>query len=240
MDDEGVVKFVIDSGATNHLVKMDLECYFENSMTINHNINVAKEGECIKAEKKGNLKLQMEDGCNVTIKNALACRNLFRNLLSVRKLEEQGCQVLFKEKKVHIMRRRKILVTGNLEGNLYIITLRIPEYLKACSVNEDITMMHRRMGHSSKFPVPHQVCEVCVKAKQTRNQFTPLTEDRKAKRILEVVSTDVCGPIKPATYDGKNYYVTFIDHYSHFCVVHLIEKKSEVYRKFQNYFQRIP
>lgn len=53
------------------------------------------------------------------------------------------------------------------------------------------------------------------------------------------MSTDICGPINPKTYDGKNYYLTFIDHYSHFCVVYLLEKKSEVIEKFKEYVKQV-
>lgn len=62
-----------------------------------------------------------------------------------------------------------------------------------------------------------------------------MPEDRKPKRILEVVSTDVCGPLNPQTHDYKRYFVTFIDHYSHFAIGHLIEKKSEVTDLFIQY-----
>jgi hypothetical protein len=41
--------------------------------------------------------------------------------------------------------------------------------------------------------------------------------------------TDVCGPIKPSTVDGKNYFVTFIDDFTHYTVVYLITYKSDVF-----------
>lgn len=83
------------------------------------------------------------------------------------------------------------------------------------------------MGHSSRYPTAG-LCEVCVKGKQTRLQYTTIPEERKAKGILEVVSTDVCGLIDPPKYNGERYFVTFLDHYSHFCLCYLIKKKGHV------------
>lgn len=80
---------------------------------------------------------------------------------------------------------------------------------------------------------------MCLQGKQTRLPFTDTTEDRKAKRILETVSTDVCGPISPGTHDEKNYFLTFIDHYSHFCVCYLLKHKSEVMERLQEYVSMV-
>lgn len=62
-----------------------------------------------------------------------------------------------------------------------------------------------------------------------------IVQDRKARRLLEVISSDICGPISPATYDGKKYFLSFIDHFSHFAMCYLLENKSEVLDKFKEY-----
>lgn len=64
-------------------------------------------------------------------------------------------------------------------------------------------------------------------------------EDRKAKRLLETISTDICGPINPPTHCGKTYFITFIDHFSHFSVCYLLSHKSEALEKFQEYVKMI-
>lgn len=65
--------------------------------------------------------------------------------------------------------------------------------------------------------------------------FESIPLERKAKRILEIVSTDICGPITPSTHDGKSYFITFIDHFSHFCVAYLLNSKAEALSKFKSY-----
>lgn len=43
----------------------------------------------------------------------------------------------------------------------------------------------------------------------------------------------------PPTHDGKNYFVSFIDHYSRFAVVYLMENKSEVEVHFRKYVSMV-
>uniref|UniRef100_H3H993 Integrase catalytic domain-containing protein n=1 Tax=Phytophthora ramorum TaxID=164328 RepID=H3H993_PHYRM len=57
----------------------------------------------------------------------------------------------------------------------------------------------------------------------------------RAKHVLEVVHSDVCGPMQTPTFGGKRYFVTFIDDKSHFCVVYLLRNKSEVAAKFAEF-----
>lgn len=59
------------------------------------------------------------------------------------------------------------------------------------------------MGHAASFPPLKTPCNICLEGKQTRNRFILMPEDRKPKRIVEVVSTDVCGPLNPQTHDDK-------------------------------------
>jgi hypothetical protein len=67
---------------------------------------------------------------------------------------------------------------------------------------------------------------VCIHAKQTRLPFKSVR--KRGKRILDIVHTDVCGPIDIETHDGKKYFVAFLDDFSHFCVVYLLSSKNDV------------
>jgi hypothetical protein len=56
--------------------------------------------------------------------------------------------------------------------------------------------------------------EGCVIGKHSRNSFPKMTECR-AKKPLELVHTDICGPIKPNSVGENQYFITFIDDFSH-------------------------
>lgn len=62
-----------------------------------------------------------------------------------------------------------------------------------------------------------EICESCLKGKMTRLTFNTRT---KAKQILEIVHSDVCGPISPNSYSENKYFVTFIDDFSNFVCLH--------------------
>lgn len=58
---------------------------------------------------------------------------------------------------------------------------------------------------------------------------------RQTTRLLEIVHSDVCRPMTPSTYDNKKYFVPFLDDFTHFTVVYLVEHKSEVFECFKKY-----
>lgn len=76
-------------------------------------------------------------------------------------------------------------------------------------------------------------CVTCVEGKQTRKSF--ISEGSRAKDLLELIHSDVCGPISPQSIGGAKYFVTFIDDYSKKVFVYTMKAKSEVYSKVVNY-----
>lgn len=75
------------------------------------------------------------------------------------------------------------------------------------------------------------VCEPCIMGKHSNAPFSNAGGNR-SNRILEIVHTDICGPITPTTWDGHQYFITFIDDFSHFTVVYLMKRKLEAFELF--------
>ena len=82
--------------------------------------------------------------------------------------------------------------------------------------------------------IPIEVCEECVQAKQHKNNFSKDAGSR-LKAILEVIYSDVCGPIQVDSIGGNKYFVTFIDDFSRKLWTYLIKKKSEVIKVFAKF-----
>ena len=58
------------------------------------------------------------------------------------------------------------------------------------------------------------------------------TSERQVKVPLELVNSDVCGPLNSESLGGAKYFVTFIDAKTHFTWVYFLKSKDEVFSKF--------
>ena len=80
-------------------------------------------------------------------------------------------------------------------------------------------------------PIP--VCESCLEGKMTKRPFK--AKGYRATKPLELVHTDVCGPINVQARGGYEYFVTFTDDYSKYGYIYLMRQKSETFTKFREY-----
>jgi len=76
-------------------------------------------------------------------------------------------------------------------------------------------------------------CKGCAKGKNVRKPFT--SSDNKTKGILEMIHSDVCGPMPTTSLNGYVYYITFVDDYSRKTWVYFLKGKEEVFNKFKEY-----
>ena len=53
---------------------------------------------------------------------------------------------------------------------------------------------------------------------------------RRAQELLELIHSDVYGPMLIQARGGYEYFITFIDDYSRFGYVYLMKRKSEIGR----------
>ena len=73
-------------------------------------------------------------------------------------------------------------------------------------------------------------CKRCASGKNINNPF--LKSETKTKGTLELIHSDVCGPMPSISLSGYEYYVTFIDDYSRKAWIYFLKNKSEVFGKF--------
>jgi hypothetical protein len=83
-----------------------------------------------------------------------------------------------------------------------------------------------------KMPL-HHVSEACIEGKHQRTSF-PKDETTKASKLLELVHSDACEPMKTTSRGGARYFVTFINHFSRKTHVYVL-KAREVFDKFKAY-----
>ena len=76
-------------------------------------------------------------------------------------------------------------------------------------------------------------CESCFEGKTTKRSFG--AKGTRANDFLEIVHTDVCGPMNIKVCGGFKYYVAFIDDCSIYGYIYLMHRKSETFDKFKEY-----
>ena len=62
-----------------------------------------------------------------------------------------------------------------------------------------------------------------------------MASETSSYQKLELVHTDVCGPMQTQSFGGSHYFITFIDDYSCYCYTYFLKKKSEVLEKFKEF-----
>ncbi|KAL0298475.1 UNVERIFIED_CONTAM: Retrovirus-related Pol polyprotein from transposon TNT 1-94 [Sesamum radiatum] len=123
---------------------------------------------------------------------------------------------------------------------------------KAMKAQEDQSWLwHRRLGHFNfqGLKILHQkkmmtdlpqiqavegACEACLQGKQHKKPF-PSGTSWRAKAVLELIHTDVCGPMRTPSHEQNRYFILFIDDYSRMTWVYFMREKSEVFKVFKKF-----
>ena len=208
--------------------------------------------------------VRLELGNKFLVLNNVYCILGFRrNLISVCKLYEQLFTVSFDNNQIVISRNGLNICHANNENGLYILRLNKRTLLNTELIriehpkpkkqkildNDDTYLWHLRLGHISLDRINRlvkdgplkelkvgnlPVCESCLEGKMTKRSFSTKGLIR-AKEPLELVHSDVYGPLNVQARGGYEYFVTFIDDYSRYEYVYLMQRKSETFGKFKEF-----
>ena len=67
-------------------------------------------------------------------------------------------------------------------------------------------------------------CEPCLMGKMTKTPFSEIME--RATDLLEIIHTDVCGPMSVEARGGYHYFLTFTDDLSRYGYIYLMKLKQ--------------
>jgi hypothetical protein len=141
---------------------------------------------------------------------------------------------------------------GVRDGNFY--RLQIHPVQALIHTSESLCeLWHRRMGHLHHKSLPllrlmvtglpdfildHQgVCRGCDIGKNVKAPF-PSSETR-SKGILDLIHSDVGGPMSVDSMKGASYYVTFIDDFSRKTWIYFMKTKDEVFSHFRAFKSQV-
>jgi hypothetical protein len=68
------------------------------------------------------------------------------------------------------------------------------------------------------------VCINCIKGKQIKYTKKGAT---RSSQLLEIIHMDICGSFDVTSFNKEKYFITFIDDFSRYGIVYLLNEKSQ-------------
>ena len=81
------------------------------------------------------------------------------------------------------------------------------------------------------------MCKECQLGKMNRSSFS--SKPHSSNDILNLVQTDLYGPMKVESYYGDRYIILFIDDYSRMMTMMSLKIKSSTFQMFKWYKERV-
>lgn len=158
------------------------------------------------------------------------------NLLSVVQAAKEGTGFVFHTHPgAVIMQSNNLKITCPSNGNQLCMLRTTWSTPAALSVFADVSLdlLHRRFGHASKFVLKKMQkynmaqglkftaemngfpCDACEIGTKRRTTFKPATRPSMPK-CLDVIHTDIFGPVEIPSRSGARYVLLFVDGHSRY------------------------
>ncbi|CAL9010567.1 unnamed protein product [Prunus brigantina] len=85
-----------------------------------------------------------------------------------------------------------------------------------------------------KLQESEKICSGCAIGKSHRSSFDK-EKTWRASQPLELIHSDICGPMQTITHAGNRFFLTFIDDYTRMCWVFFLQHKSQVLNVFKRF-----
>ena len=252
--------FLVDSGCTSHIVD-DESSFVEFDQSFKpetHSLTLADGTKCSgTAEKRGKVDVILTDtkgvDHKVTLHDVLYIPSYPQSMFSVDRANKQHSSILFRPNSAHLIAPdNSTRFNIRKERGLFWLRARIPrrskENVDSVKSVRDLKEWHSNLGHCNQSDIlkleplvdgmtiskkDKLNCAPCALGKLTNKRNKAASE--RAKAPFEMVSSDVCGPVSPASTDGFRWVISLIDNYSGFAFVYFMKNKSDaaaVLRKF--------
>ncbi|GKA14968.1 retrotransposon protein, putative, ty1-copia subclass [Tanacetum coccineum] len=185
-------------------------------------------------EAIGNFDLSLPSGLVIVLNNCHYAPSITRGVISVSRLYEDGFINRFVNNTIQVSRNNMVYFSAIPRDGIFEIDLS-NSYANESSIYtvsnkrakldlDSALLWHCRLGHISKKRIEKlqhdgllnstdlrafEKCVPCMSGKMARKPYTHQVE--RAKDLLGLIHTDVCGPFKITSRQGANYFVTFTD-----------------------------
>eukprot|EP00171_Calliarthron_tuberculosum_P023882 IDg23882t1 len=155
-----------------------------------------------------------------------------------------GIQTTFSDKYATLTQKSsgKLLATGSMVKGLYTLDTLLENACVDTALVVSFNLWHQRLGHVSPSRIKSMAdnelvhgielcnsqnddaCIGCVLGKGIRAPI-PKSSSTKTKKVLELVHSDVMGPLEVPSVGRNRYIITFIDDYSNWTVEYTMQNK---------------
>ncbi|KAG7567306.1 Reverse transcriptase RNA-dependent DNA polymerase [Arabidopsis thaliana x Arabidopsis arenosa] len=238
--------WIIDSGATNHMTGT-LE-FLRDVCEMAPVLIKLPDGRFTTATKHGRVYL----GSSLDLQEVFFVDGLHCHLISVSQLTRARSCVFQITDKVCIIQDRITLTligAGKQLNGLYFFRGTETAAL-VTRTGSSSQLWHCRFGHpsskvlkllpfsdSTTHDFDSKTCEICIKAKQTRESF-PLSNN-KTSFPFEMVHCDLWGPYRTTSICGSNYFLTLVDDYTRAVWLYLLPSKQTAPLHLKNFISLV-
>ncbi|KAJ0771566.1 putative RNA-directed DNA polymerase [Helianthus annuus] len=246
--------WIVDSGCSNHLtgdknrLKNPIKYGGSRVVTIADNSKhpIANIGDVVFPSGSSKKELTLRDVYHVP--------GMRKNLISVPQMTEEGNYVLFGPKDVKVFKEFETssipILQGRKTETVYVLNAE-SAYVEKAKGKQTADLWHKRLGHVGFDKLGRTVKQKLVNGlpdlkvnkdgvcsgyqygKATQLPFK--SSNNRSANILDLVHSDVFGPVKQSSMQGFRYMVTFIDDFSRFVWIYFMKEKSEVFCKFKEF-----
>ncbi|GJR54858.1 retrotransposon protein, putative, ty1-copia subclass [Tanacetum coccineum] len=173
--------------------------------------------------------LCLPSGLEIVLNNCHYAPSITRGVISVSRLYEDGFINRFVNNTIQVSRNNMVYFSAIPRDGIFEIDLS-NSYANESSI---YTVSNKR----AKLDLDSALlwhCRLRHISKKRIEKLKPYTHQvERAKDLLGLIHTDVCGPFKIMSRQGASYFVTFTDDFSRYGYVYLLKHKHEVFETFK-------
>ncbi|KAK1662819.1 hypothetical protein QYE76_050978, partial [Lolium multiflorum] len=247
--------WVFDTGSVAHICNSKQELKNKRQLLKDEVTMRVGNGSKVNVIAVGTLPLHLPSGLVLSLNNCYYVPALSMNIISGSCLMQDGYSFKSENNGCSIFMNNIFYGRAPQKNGLFLLDLDSSDThihnidAKRIKLNDNSTYMwHCRLGHigvkrmkklhtdglleSLDFESLDR-CEACLMGKMTKTPFSGMME--RATDLLEIIHTDVCGPMSVASRGGYRYVLTFTDDLSRYGYIYFMKHKSETFEKFKEF-----
>lgn len=230
----GSSNWFIDFGCTAHMT-YDRAAFSTYTSIPNSTVDLGADSRAT-IVGQGDISLRIivkEKPVKCTIKDVKHVPTLRYQLLSVTKMGKLGVRASFDDKGATLRKKAsgRLIATGSIVNNLYALDVDKPQSIPDKALVASLDLWHQRLAHVNSSGIKSMAdrgvvkgiklnstnaghkCNGCILGKGHRTPF-PHKSLSRASNVLDLVHSDVLGPLEVDSVGGSKYVITFIDDHS--------------------------